>query len=186
MLSTLDATTLRLRVKITEVANSIVFSGPSDQREVIVADKTRHEDIVVQLTSPKLRYTISGKDQNDTVVEQQQITADARVDIEDIWVDNILIEKWAMSPMCSFRPDYTEQHRSYASQHNLTLKEVFTNEWSFYFNGCLEFDLTDFFIKYNQVLTSGLEHYNHWVKESHLGHINPAKLHELKQLLQTL
>ena len=186
MLSTLDATTLRLRVKITQVVNSIVFSGPSDQREVFVTDNSRYEDIVVQLTSSKLCYTISGKDQNDTVVEHSNIIADARVDIEDIWVDNILIEKWAMSPMCSFCPEYTEQHRSYASQHNLTLKEVFTNEWSFYFNGRLEFDLSNFFIKYNQVLTSGLEHYNHWVKESHLGHINPDKLHELKQLLQTL
>ena len=68
----------------------------------------------------------------------------------------------------------------------LTLKEVFTNEWSFYFNGTLCFDLTDFFVNYNRVLTSGLEHYNHWVKESHLGHIDPEKLNELKQLLHTL
>jgi hypothetical protein len=186
MLSTLDANTLRLRIKITEVVNSIVFSGPGDQREVVIAENVRYEDIVVNVTTPHLLYTISGKTQDDTVVEQDQIIHDARVDIEDIWIDNILIEKWAMSPMCCFRPNYTEQHKLYAVQHNITLKEIFTNEWSFYFNGCLEFDLDNFFIKYNQVLTSGLEHYNHWVKESHLGHIDPAKLHELKQLLQTL
>jgi hypothetical protein len=186
MLSDLNATTLRLRIKIIEVANSIVFNGPSDQREVAVAGNTRYEDIVVNLDSTSLIYNIRGKQQNDTVVENGEIVADARVDIEDIWVDNILIEKWAMSPMCKFYPQYSQDHRNYAQQNNLLLKDVFTNEWSFYFNGNLQFDLDNFFLAYNQILTSGLEHYNHWVKESHLGHVNPDKLQELEQLLKTL
>lgn len=182
---------LRIQIKITEVESPLIVMYWAASVDVTVQDLgegVRRETFVIPIKDiNQIDLTMQGKQEIDTKIDGEgQILRDAKFELEDIWVDGILMEKWALSPLCKFYPSYTKSQKLYAAQSGQPLEEFLQDEWTFYFNGRWTFDLSDFFMKYHQILTAGLDHYNHWVKQSHLGYIDSARFAELEKILQTI
>jgi hypothetical protein len=184
VLSNLKPDSIRLEIQIRQVTNpiNVEFEVPVDRTVVCTVDQTtRNEMLQIDRPGDTLRMHINGKLSSDTVISADgTIIDDACVSVNNVWVDNILIEKWALFRSAVFRP------RLRSDQHGLAHASEIHDEWFFYFNGTLEIDLEDFYPRYYRVLLSGLDHYNHWVRESHMGMIDPAKLQELEDILRRL
>jgi hypothetical protein len=130
---------------------------------------------------------MQGIQDNDTIVDSQNNIVDSAVfEIENIWIDGIMIEKWAISNMYKFFPEYSHNHIEYAEKNNSSLRTVIQNEWKFFFNGVWQLDVDNFFVNYNYILTNGLSKYNYWAAQGALGFVENTKLNELKGILDSL
>lgn len=182
---------ITIDIAITQVQNPlavIYWAGPATVSVEELSNGMRKERFEIDLAGvDHIELEMQGKGETDTKVDEQgNIIADAKFDIRDIWIDGILIEPWALGPLCKYYPIYTQGQRDYANANQQPLEEFLQDEWTFYFNGRWHFDLKDFFLRYNRILSSGLDHYNHWVKQSHLGYIDSDRFAELESILKTL
>lgn len=185
----LDVKKIKIRFKIFEVVNPIILtcSNSSVKTSVLVNGSTRTEDFNIPYNSEPFSIEVSGKTDLDTKIDSTgEIIANAGFEIVDAWVDGILIEKWALASFYRFYPVYTQSQKQYALDHNSPLEEYLTDECSFFFNGLLKFDLTNFFIRYHQIISTGLQNYNQWVKLTSLGLINNSHYEELEYILKRL
>ena len=139
-------------------------------------------NIEVSVNSTSCVFELTGKGMNDAVWENNTVVRDAFFEIKSIWINGVLMEKWALEDMVYFKPVYSQSDLDYAKNTGLQLAETVKNQWQFFYNGYLCFELEDFFAKYQSNLLKALQGYNHWVVNSHLGHISSEK----KQLLDDL
>ena len=151
-----------------------------------LGDNNRLERIEVNDLNNHCRFGVSGKSPQDTMVRDGTIVKDACVKIEDVWINGVLIEKWALEKFCSFRPEYDISNRTYALENNITLPEVIPGMLALYYNGSFEIELVDFFHRYHSYLMAPLQQYNHWVLHSHLGHVNQSTKNDLYNILKNL
>lgn len=188
----LEIDLIKFRVSLHEINNPLCVNPLNHS----VTDSRRSEsesgvwqDITLEIdqTQRPVRLAFAGKQQNDTRVDESgSILDDAWIEIHSVWVDGILIEPWALGKMCEFFPEYSDSHREYAQAHGMTLAESVWDSTRFYFNGTWILDLDRFFQRYHEILTSGFQGYNKWIRISHLGMVDPTAYKELSEILDQL
>jgi hypothetical protein len=110
-----------------------------------------------------------GKTDKDTVLQDDQIVRDQTLSVEQVYINGVQIENWALAKMSQFRHDYTKSQIQWA-QHNGNHLPEFSNQLCFYTNGVWSLNLQQpFFLAYNKILFEHLGYVNQWVREWHLG-----------------
>jgi hypothetical protein len=149
------------------------------RREIFYIDVDQNQQII--------ELVIQGIVDSNTMFDSQDCpVSTAFFEIENIWINQILIEKWAASKIYKFFPKYSESQINYARENNSNLEQFLQDEYQFYFNGSWQLNIEDFFVKYHFVLTNGLLKYNYWVREGHLGIVDDCKLLQLKKIIDSL
>lgn len=159
---------VKIQFKIFQLDHEIFVRCQSHSVESALlsqVDNLKVECIDIEYNSTPIKLSITGKAPGDTKVDDQgSIVFDAHVEIEKIWINNILLKNWAISKFYKFYPTYSEAQRKYATDNNVLLKECITEEFGFHYNGCLIIDLDDFFMQYHNILESKLVNTVSWVR----------------------
>ena len=135
---------------------------------------------------PLCRFLFSGKTSVDTIFDNGQIVKDATFAIGDVWINGILLQNWAFKNFCQFYPDYDYSQREFATINNIDLPNEITNTLTYFCNGRLEIQTQNFFVNYHKITLASLDQYNHWVKKSHLGIVDPELQKDLLEIFKSL
>lgn len=183
----IDLEKIEFKFFVKETTNRLEISSVSGQHSSQDIDgKMRYEIISILHYNTNFYLDFSGKQDNDTLIEAGKIADDCKIELENLWINDILIEKWALQDMCFFEPCYSESARQYAEQSGINLPSRLFNQWTFWANGRLFFGLDNFFQRYNQKLIESLNQFNSWVSASHLGMIEDHKKQECKILIDQI
>lgn len=184
---------IKLSIKIFQTHNILNVACIENHRvteiDESIDESSRHKIIDINLIPDTnlISLNMYGITDDDTKIDKNgNITAVAYFDIENIWIDEILIEKWAVSKLYKFFPQYSDNQINFFKNYNRPIEEYIQDESQFYCNGLLQLDLTDFFINYSNILNNSLLNYNHWVRDSHLGVVKESKFTELKKIINSL
>jgi hypothetical protein len=80
----------------------------------------------------------TNKKDADTIVENNVIVRDQFVEITNLRIDNILVNKQLLTPYITFLPQYSQGYLDYCNQNN-TVPAVELADTAFYFNGIITF-----------------------------------------------
>lgn len=174
---------IELHCEFVETVSELKIIPHAESCSIIQSQRIANKNnIEVSVNASSCVFLLHGKGVNDTVCENNTVIKDAFFDIKTIWINGVLMEKWALEKLVYFKPIYSQSELDYAKNTGLTLAETVTGQWRFFYNGYLCFDLENFFLKYHSNLLCPFQEYNHWVVNSHLGYISPEK----KQLFDDL
>jgi hypothetical protein len=174
MISELIVQKLSVEIRVVKVQNNIVLSCPDNHTLSKQSDGTIM--LSIYPSEPRTMITISGKTQEDTLVVDNKIVADATVKFNNVWINNILIEPWAFISFCNFCCQRDKHAMDFEIGPDLM----------FYTNGTCNIDLNDFFYRYHKNLIAPLLKFNDLVINSHLGNIDPLDRSELQIIYEQI
>jgi hypothetical protein len=177
---------LKIQFAIFQLDNEISVlcnSHPTVYQHTTDSD-SRSQLLSIDCNSGLVEIQIAGKGPNDTKVDSNGVILfDARVEIEKVWINNMLLKNWAVSKLYNFYPTYSEDQKKYAIDHALPLREWITEETSFHYNGCVVIDLENFLSKYHEILQTKLTSSVSWISSRT---IDKPTLEELEYILQNI
>lgn len=139
--------------------------------------------LITDLDSSAIVLERTGKDDNETIVENNQIVRDQALGINRVWVNGVLIEWAVIQNIGKFYPEYSKSNIKYAKENNIVLKVV-RSDLTFFYNGKWVFNFEQpFFTWYNQILFDEFKNVNQWVRRTHLGIASDQKRLQLEKLL---
>lgn len=139
--------------------------------------------LISDLDSSTIILERTGKDDNETIVENNQIVRDQTLGINRVWINGVLIEWSVLQKIGKFYPEYSETNIKYAKENNIVLEAV-RSDLTFFYNGKWVFKFEQpFFTWYNQILFNEFKNFNQWVRRTHLGIASEGKKLQLDKLL---
>jgi hypothetical protein len=178
---------LEITFSINQVYNPLIIACLDSNSEKSEQTELKKINFKVLITKQLIGFDISGKTPQDTLMENDKVSKDAYVTIDNVWINDILIEQWTLDNFCKFYPRYDQSQIDYAQTHSIQLPSEIKNfSQPLYFNGRFEIDVDNFFDRYHGVLMGSLNDYNNWVKYSHLGWVDPEKKQELLNIIENL
>ena len=186
-MQTLRVDTIELDCEFVETFSELNIIPHDGSCSIIRSNRlAQKKNIEVSVNSTSCVLLLTGKGMNDAVWENNTVVRDAFFEIKSIWINGVLMEKWALGNLVYFKPMYSPSDLEYAKNTGLQLAETTTNTWQFFYNGYLCFDLKDFFTTYHRNLLNALQGFNHWVVNSHLGQISTEQKKLLDDLYQQI
>jgi len=184
----IEAETLEIIFAITETVSALLIEHNGRLIDRWPAPQgSRNERVLWDSVDTICCLNISGKTDQDTQIGTDgQIYRDACVSIHQVWVNGVLLENWAMAELCRFKPEYSQSNLEFSRTNGIELAQEINGHICFYYNGCLEIDLNNFFARYHAVMIKPFEKHNHWVLTSNLGHVDQDAKQELRSILMEL
>lgn len=190
MYYSLDLEKIEFKFQIKETTNRLEISpisgSPCQRLSQDISNTTRFEILSFRPNDTNFYLDLTGKQDDDTLVQDGIIVDDCKIVLENLWVNDILIEIWALEDMYFFEPWYSDSARQYANKTGMDLPSRLFNQCEFWANGRLFFAFADFFQIYYQKLLAPLKKFNSWVTSSHLGVIDEHTKQECRVLIDQI
>ena len=107
-------------------------------------------------TQPYIKFRNYNKSEYDTVLDtDNKIIRDQVLTIDEIFVDNILIDKFLIKDYVEFVPEYSQGYLEYCQQNNM-VPELTLREYTLFFNGNWSFSFKEPFWDWYFVLKQAI------------------------------